>query len=104
MKNETGMPLSLKMFGWKTLEEYGIVEEVTDQADGADRLFYQALSEVRRRGNGAGKIALFSNRPRASLYSFSTDQLTRFGYSNYIHITYPIVLQIPTDYLDMIAL
>ena len=91
------------MFGWKTLEEYGIVE-VTDQADGADRLFSQALSEVRRRGNGPGKIALFSNRPRASLYSFSTDQLTRFGYSNYIHITYPIVIQIPTDYLDMIAL
>ena len=54
------------MFGWKTLEEYGIVE-VTDQADGADRLFSQALSEVRRRGNGPGKIALFSNRPRASL-------------------------------------
>jgi hypothetical protein len=69
IKNETGMPLSLKMFGWKTLEVYGIVGEVTDQADGADRLFYQALNRSAETGYliGAGKLALFSNRPRASL-------------------------------------
>jgi hypothetical protein len=43
------------MFGWKTLEVYGIVGEVTDRADGGDQLFYQALSEVRRRGNSSRK-------------------------------------------------
>src|SRR5271155_2093017 len=57
MKNERGMPLSLKMFGWKTLEVYGIVE-VTNRADGGDRLFYQVLSEVRRRGNWSRKNCL----------------------------------------------
>jgi hypothetical protein len=103
------MPLSLKMFGWKTLELYGIVGEVTDQADGADRrstlLNIKRLTEVRRRGNYLEPENLpYLAIRHGHLYSFSTDQLTCFSYPHYIHMTYPIVIHILTDYLDMIAL
>ena len=88
MKRERGdSPLSLKMFGWKTLDLYGILKGLRIERM-AVIAFYIA-SEVRRRGN-------FVAERLPHLASASTvSQQTHFSYSNtYIHVAYSIVIHV----------